>query len=191
SRAGFAPAGTYYDLPYEERGQSRESGQYTDYHVKVSESNLGGRDKIIIGYYDVGVYPDLPPLKPYKFRGQGYSQGVPELTFGYIRYYDRHLSTIAGEPRYTFGHFIDDACQRIDFPFVPNFNKPYQAKPKAIPPMEDEKCCELNKRIYEMLGGDDFFNKGISIPNSIYVPGGSGETQALTYHELNNLLFRT
>ncbi|MFM6206515.1 hypothetical protein, partial [Planktothrix sp.] len=182
SGAGFAPAGTYYDLPYEERGQSRESGQYSDYWVKVSD---------IIGYYDVGVYPDLPPLKPYKFRGQGYSQGVPELTFGYTRYYDRHLSTIAGEPRYTFGHVIDNACILIEYPYEPNAVKPYQAKPKAIPPMEDEKCCELNKRIYEMLGGDDFFNEGISIPNSIYVPGGKGETQALTYHELNNLLFRT
>ena len=193
SRTGFAPAGTYYDLSYEERGGSSESGNPypSSDTVLVSEGNLSNVDNVTVGYFNVYLGLDEEPPTPYKYKGYGYSQGVPRLTFGFTRYYDRYLSTIANEPRYTFGHFIDDACQRIDFPFVPNFNKPYQTTPKAIPPMEDEKCCELNKRIYEMLGGDDFFNKGISIPNSIYVPGGSGETQALTYHELNNLLFRT
>lgn len=88
--------------------------------------------------------------------------------------------------------FADATITEIAEPPKPQLVLPRPfGNPRSIQPMEDEKCCELNKRIYEMLGGDDFFNKGISIPNSIYVPGGSGETQALTYHELNNLLFRT
>ncbi|CAD5985074.1 hypothetical protein PCC9214_05338 [Planktothrix tepida] len=58
-----------------------------------------------------------------------------------------------------------------------------------------DECCEETKEmindIYEMLGGDDFLEKGIEIPNHLFIPGGKDDTQALTYNAILNILFRT
>ena len=58
--------------------------------------------------------------------------------------------------------------------------------------MPEENCdCELLEDIYDMLGGDDFRDDGLEIPNHLFIPGGTGETKALTYNALLNLVFRT
>lgn len=179
SGAGMAEAGKFYDLSREEKGKEKESG-YLHYYAIGDPWSM---------YYPVGNGRTLP--KPYAYNGWKYSQGVPELTFGYTRYYDRVASTNANEPRYTFGYLgTDPACVLITNPYYPNAANPYETKPRAIPPMNDEKCCELNKRIYEMLGGDEFYKNGLIIPNKLYVPQGVGSTQATNYNGLFNLLFR-
>jgi hypothetical protein len=61
-------------------------------------------------------------------------------------------------------------------------------------PKEDECCEDLKdtlEDIYDMLGGDDFKDDGLEIPNHLFIPGGTGETKALTYNALLNLMFRT
>jgi hypothetical protein len=63
-------------------------------------------------------------------------------------------------------------------------------KPREL--MADDNCnCELLEDIYDMLGGEDFFKDGLEIPNHLFIPGGTGETKALTYNALLNLMFRT
>ena len=60
---------------------------------------------------------------------------------------------------------------------------------------KDNECCEGLKDaiedIYDLLGGDDFRDDGLEIPNHLFIPGGTGETKALTYNALLNLMFRT
>lgn len=200
--AGWTQHGGIYDLGLEDLGKSKQSGTgfAMDFYIddgKQYAAGLTGPPNTFEQAWG-GIYTDVgsPPPKPYKSNGWKLSQFVPAIIYQMVTYFDRGYAQRYNQIRYTYG--VPDSmaleqyrCVEIPYSYEPNAVKPYQAKPKAIPPMEDEKCCELNKRIYEMLGGDDFFNKGISIPNSIYVPGGKGETQALTYHELNNLLFRT
>jgi len=68
---------------------------------------------------------------------------------------------------------------------------PYNPKPRGIM-SEDKECdCELLEDIYDMLGGDDFKDDGLEIPNHLFIPGGQGETKAMTYNALLNLMFRT
>jgi hypothetical protein len=69
---------------------------------------------------------------------------------------------------------------------------PYSTPSRIIPKIMPEQCdCELLEDIYDMLGGEDFFKDGLEIPNHLFIPGGTGETKALTYNALLNLMFRT
>lgn len=84
------------------------------------------------------------------------------------------------------------------FPGTPNAKiievPPLKPKPKTNTPTRtpmDDNCCELLEDIYEMLGGEDFFKDGLEIPNHLFIPGGTGETKAMTYNALLNLMFRT
>ena len=71
-----------------------------------------------------------------------------------------------------------------------NANSATETLPTRI--MPEENCdCELLEDIYDMLGGDDFKDDGLEIPNHLFIPGGTGETKALTYNALLNLMFRT
>jgi hypothetical protein len=70
-------------------------------------------------------------------------------------------------------------------------------KPKSLlggDPIMPDNCCnetnELLEDIYEMLGGDDFKEEGLEIPNHLFIPGGKGDTKGGTYNALFNLLFR-
>jgi hypothetical protein len=92
----------------------------------------------------------------------------PELMNGYLsRYQVQYL-----------GHTPDELTPRLggDMP-------------------KDNECCEGLKDaiedIYDLLGGDDFRDDGLEIPNHLFIPGGTGETKALTYNALLNLMFRT
>jgi hypothetical protein len=76
----------------------------------------------------------------------------------------------------------------LDIPVViPKFKQTGRSIPKVT-----EQCdCELLEDIYDMLGGDKFRDDGLEIPNHLFIPGGTGETKALTYNALLNLMFRT
>lgn len=57
--------------------------------------------------------------------------------------------------------------------------------------MDNSECCEITKRIYKMLGGDQFYNNGLSVPTQMFTPGGSGLFKMKNYHEIFNIIFRT
>jgi hypothetical protein len=88
------------------------------------------------------------------------------------------------------------------FPGTPNAKiveiPPLKPRPKTNTPtrtpMSDD-CCEETKEllndVYDLLGGDKFRDDGLEIPNHLFIPGGTGETKALTYNALLNLMFRT
>ncbi|WP_254175494.1 hypothetical protein [Planktothrix tepida] len=77
---------------------------------------------------------------------------------------------------------------------IPSIKPRQKSNTPTRTPVMDE-CCEETKEmindIYEMLGGDDFLEKGIEIPNHLFIPGGKDDTQALTYNAILNILFRT
>lgn len=87
------------------------------------------------------------------------------------------------------------------FPGTPNAKiieiPPLKPKPKTNTPRSPivDNCCEELKEtmndIYDMLGGDNFRDDGLEIPNHLYIPGGKGDTKAMTYNTLINLIFRT
>jgi hypothetical protein len=85
-------------------------------------------------------------------------------------------------------HSVDITLVPVN-PKHPEFSN-YSPKPRSL--MPDKECdCELLEDIYDMLGGEDFFKDGLEIPNHLFIPGGTGETKALTYNALLNLMFRT
>lgn len=86
---------------------------------------------------------------------------------------------------------VPEGTQRIEIQYA-KINAPpeYKGKPRGL--MPEENCdCELLEDIYDMLGGEDFFKDGLEIPNHLFIPGGTGETKAMTYNALLNLMFRT
>ncbi|WP_144017671.1 hypothetical protein [Planktothrix sp. PCC 11201] len=74
---------------------------------------------------------------------------------------------------------------------IPNKKTEFETPPRSIPPIMDNECCDLIEDIYDMLGGDNFKENGLEIPNHLYIPGGKGETKGMTYNALMNLVFRT
>jgi hypothetical protein len=72
-----------------------------------------------------------------------------------------------------------------------SINPKFSAPGRSIPKVTEQCDCELLEDIYDMLGGDDFRDDGLEIPNHLFIPGGTGETKALTYNALLNLMFRT
>jgi hypothetical protein len=63
-------------------------------------------------------------------------------------------------------------------------------KPRSLP-VKCECDCELIERIYDMLGGDPFYEDGLNVPNELFTPEGLGDTKIMTYNTILNVLFRT
>lgn len=144
SKTGLAPVGTYYDMTYEERGQSKSFGM-TGFPNFFGGSATGIR-----------VLKGAKPPMAFKGNAQGYDQGAPSLTWGYVFYYDRYLSTTSGFPRYSYGGFRDQACFAITEPYVDKNRRP-------IPPSFKDKtmseCCDasisLMRKIAKVLAVDE------------------------------------
>ena len=189
---GFAPAGYFYSLSANERNRVKFSGNNAPYESQsIYYKNIDGNDYYYIIRFWMFVLKGGTPPKPWKAGGYVLSQGVPPHTWQTQRYYDKLYSDIYGEDRYSFGYFSDAKCFIIENPYHPNAANPYQTKPRAIPPMDNDKCCELNNRIYEMLGGDEFFKEGLTIPCELFIPGGKGSFKMVSYNEIMNVIFRT
>lgn len=73
---------------------------------------------------------------------------------------------------------------------ITNTSPTYEHKPRGLLPMAED-CCDITKRIYVMLGGDQFFNQGLTIPTQMFTPAGSGMFRMKNYHEIFNIIFRT
>lgn len=115
---------------------------------------------------------------------------------GEPRTYPYDINNEDGDPN-TPGSFLSIAVQY----FTKGYSQPRTPPPNCSPykprisPVKEDECCEDLKDtledIYDMLGGEDFFKDGLEIPNHLFIPGGQGETKALTYNALLNLMFRT
>lgn len=96
--------------------------------------------------------------------------------------------TLAPSPAISEGQlFSITASTRVYFQPI-NKIEPYQPKSRGLI-MEDEK--EICYRVYEMLGGDTFYYKGLMVDNSMFIPGGQGMFRMKTYNEIMNIIFRT
>lgn len=67
----------------------------------------------------------------------------------------------------------------------------HEVKPRGLEEEMDKQQLMID-RIYDMLGGDDFYEEGLAVPNEMFTPEADGNsTQTKTYNGAVNLLFRT
>lgn len=77
----------------------------------------------------------------------------------------------------------------LNLPLLPN--KSTISTPRTLTePMEDRQQILL-ERVYQMLGGDTFWENGLAIPNEMFSPEGEGYTRTKSYNGVAHLLFDT
>lgn len=65
------------------------------------------------------------------------------------------------------------------------------SKSRGLQMEENQNQQILMNRIYIMLGGDTFWEKGLMVHNSMFIPDGKGYFRMKSYNEIMNIIFRT
>lgn len=160
-------------------------GGVTHYPLVVDNPNSANYADVVFS-----VYPEDPVLVIYNVNFgaiDGIGTELPDPHFPFNQT-DRTFRGMLYHTTYVSGIYY--GARLIERKLRPPVNKTTTLPIGRI--MPEESCdCELLEDIYDMLGGDDFRDDGLEIPNHLFIPGGTGETKALTYNALLNLMFRT
>ena len=157
---------------------------------------LGENDIPYLAKGDASLYSDnWQVVEVWNIPSPGYIQNPYGGAFYTYNLDGTFMANVNHNSRDVWGDagYISGRQGKVKFiPLFPETIEPKKFSPKGRGLNVSDNCdCELLEDIYDMLGGDDFKEKGLEIPNNLYIPGGKGDTQAMTYNAIANLMFRT